>query len=229
MHSGSALALPLPRDHAKEGVVRSRTLGACNLSWCLLRYRTHQNVPPLVRGGGYYCRLRRASLLLHPALLCLAGALCTCLCWKALFRPVVFTCTLCVALVDSLVSQVGSSLAPSSFVPGGWVDLSSCYVRNGLLAGFCDSGLRLRFCTAFRIRLHSSCGYRLLVRSRLRGVFEHELLFHISLLGLRALFLIGPPFRLRSLSSCDHDVCRLDGCGFHLLAGRDCVPFSSAC
>ena len=50
MCSGSALALSLPRDHAKEGVVRSHTLGACNLSRCLLRYRTRQNVPPLVRG-----------------------------------------------------------------------------------------------------------------------------------------------------------------------------------
>ena len=148
---------------------------------------------------------------------------------EALFRPVVFTCTLCIALVDSLVSRVRSSLAPSYFVPGSWVDLSTCYVRNGLLAGFCDSGLRLRFCTAFRIRLHSSCGYRLLVRSRLRGVFEHKLLFHITLLGLRALFLTGPPFWLRSPSLCDHDVWRLDGCGFRLLAGRDCVPFSSAC
>ena len=46
---------------------------------------------------------------------------------------------------------------------------------------------------------------------------------------MRALFLTCPPFRLRSPSSCDHDVWRLDGCGFRLLAGRDRVPFSSAC
>ena len=157
-------------------------------------------------GGCYFCRLRRASLLLHPAQLRLVGALCSCLRWKALFRPVVFTCTLCVALVESLVSRVGPSLAPSFFVPGGWVDLSSCYVQNSLIVGFCDSSLRLRFCSAFRIHLRSSCGYRLLVRSRLRGVFGHELLFHISLLGLRALFLTVPPFRLRSPSLCDLDV-----------------------
>ena len=157
-------------------------------------------------GGCYFCRLRRASLLLHPTWLRLAGVLCSCLRWKALVRPVVFTCTLCVALVDSLVSRVGSSLAPSSFVLGCWVDPSSCYVRNGLIAGFCGSGLRLRFCTAFRIRFRSSCGYRRLVRSRLRGVFGHGLLFHISLLGLRALFLTGPPFRLQSPSLCAHDV-----------------------
>ena len=206
MCSGSALALSLPWNRAKEGVVRSRTLGACNLSRCLLRYRTRQNVPPLVRGGvisGGCEGLHYFFTLPYSAWRVL---FCSCLRWKALFRPVVFTCTLCVALVDSLVSRVGFSLAPSAFVPGGWVDLSSCYVRNGLLAGFCDSGHRLRFCTAFRIRLRSSCGYRLLVHSRLRGAFENKLLFHISLLGLRALFLTGPPFRLRSPSSCDHDV-----------------------
>ena len=144
-------------------------------------------------GGVLFLSVVKASLLLHPALLRLAGALCSCLRWKALFRPVVFMCTLCVALVDSLVSRVGSSLAqiPLSRRMGRALFVlrakrSSCV--------FCDSGLRLRFCTAFRIRLRSSCGYRLLIRSRLCGVFEHELLFHISLLGLRALFLTSPPF-----------------------------------
>ena len=62
--------------------------------------------------------------------------LCSCLHWKALFHPVIFTCTLCVALVDSLVSRVRSSLTSSTFVPGSWVVLSSCYVRNCLFVGF---------------------------------------------------------------------------------------------
>ena len=124
MHSGSALAISLPRDCAKEGVVRSRTLGACNLSLCLLRYRTRQIVPPLVcvcGGGGGGVVLSVGCERLH----CFfaspseeAGDLCSCLRWKALFRPVVFTCTLCVALVDSLASRVGSSLAPQFLCPG---------------------------------------------------------------------------------------------------------------
>ena len=49
--SGSALALSLPQDRVKEGVVRSCTLGACNLSRCLLQFRAHQIFPTLVRLG----------------------------------------------------------------------------------------------------------------------------------------------------------------------------------
>ena len=49
--SGSALALSLPRVRDNKGVVNSRTLGACNLSWCLLRFRARQICPTLVRVG----------------------------------------------------------------------------------------------------------------------------------------------------------------------------------
>ena len=154
--------MSLPQDRAKEGVVRSRTLGACNLSRSLLQCQARQNFPPLVRGGMFSvgCEELHASSARPPpphthththahtpAWQVLFGSW---LCWVGLFHPVVFTCTLCVAPVDSLVSQVGSSFAAGTFAPGGWVDLSLCYVRNYLLAGFCDSALRLRFCTAFR-------------------------------------------------------------------------------
>ena len=90
-------------------------------------------------GGHIFCRLQMASLLLAPPPPPKSAwrvLLCSCLHWKALFRPVIFTCTLCVALVDFLVSRVGSSLTSSTFVPGGWVVLSSCYVRNCLFVGF---------------------------------------------------------------------------------------------
>ena len=68
-----ALALSLPRDRDKEGVVRSRTLGACNFSWCLLRFRARQICPTLVQVG---CLLSVAgSFIASSALpLCLAGA-----------------------------------------------------------------------------------------------------------------------------------------------------------
>ena len=79
----------------------------------------------------------------------------------------------------TLVSRVASSLAAGAFFPGGWVDLSSCYMRNSLVAGFCDSGLRLRFCTTFRTRLRrveATVSSFILV-----SVVSswHELLFHI--------------------------------------------------
>ena len=176
MHSGSALALSLPWDRAK-GVVRSRTLGACNLSRCFLRYRARRNSPSRA-GWGWVFFVGCGGLHCFFAPPCSAWRVlfCSCLRWKALFRPVVFTCTLCVAFVDSLVSRVGSSLASSTFVPGGWVVLSSCYMRNCFIAGFCDSGLQ--FCTAFRTRL------RRVVATASSFVLDsvvsswHKLLFH---------------------------------------------------
>ena len=92
-------------------------------------------------GGHIFCQLQMASLLLcppppPPPQFAWRVLLCSCLHWKTLFHLVIFTCTLCVALVDSLVSRVGSSLTSSTFVPGSWVVLSSCYVRNCLFVGF---------------------------------------------------------------------------------------------
>ena len=95
--SESALALSLPRDCDKEGVVRSRTLGACNLqvSRCHHRFRDCQIFPALVRVG-CFLSVEGSFLLLRlrtrSAWQVLYGSW---LRWRDLFRPVVFTCALC--------------------------------------------------------------------------------------------------------------------------------------
>ena len=98
---------------------------------------------------------------------------CSCLRWKTLFRPVVFTCVLCVALVDSLASQVSSSLGPRR----------RCLCPGRLGRSLFVLCVKLSYCGVLRLEspapiLHrfsdsspSSWGYRLLVCSRLRGVF----------------------------------------------------------
>ena len=73
-HSGSALSLSLPWDRAKEGVVRSRTLGACNLSRCLLRFQARKNFLPLVRVGCFLSVAKSFFASSAPPPLCLAGA-----------------------------------------------------------------------------------------------------------------------------------------------------------
>ena len=93
--SGSALALSLPRDRDKEGVARSRTLGACNLSRCHHRFQGRQIFPALV-WVGCFLLVAGSFLLLHlptrSAWQVLFGSW---LRWRDLFLPVVFACALC--------------------------------------------------------------------------------------------------------------------------------------
>ena len=99
-----------------------------------------------------------------------------------------------VAFADSLVSRVGSSLATGAIVSGDAVDLSSWMVRNRLLDGVFDSGLGLQICTYIRMRLGRDGAHASSIVSCPRCIWS-KMLFHICLLGLKAMLWHCSPFR----------------------------------
>ena len=205
MCSGSALALSLPRDRAKERVVQSRTLGACNLSRCLLWYRTPPEFSsPCVGGGVFFCRLQRALLLLLPPPPCSAWWVLfgSCLRWNALFYPVVFMCPSpplppaplggvlfgflpsleCLVLPSRLHVHPMHGTCWLSGLPSRIFPRLQCLCPGRLGCSLFVLRAKLSYCGFLRFGspapiLHRfsvsspSCGNRLPVRSRLRGVF----------------------------------------------------------
>ena len=183
MHSGSALSLSLPRDSAKE--------------WVPLALATYLGVsfdigpariflPLWGWGGGHiFCRLQMALLLLVPPP---PPPPPTNLLSRCLYAPS-FTGKPCFAQSSSRAPYAWHLLtfwSPSRIFPHlqylcpGRLGSSLFVLRAKLsFCGFCNSGLQLRFCTAFRTHLRRVVATASLFVLNTVVSSWYELLFHI--------------------------------------------------
>ena len=145
--------MSLPRDRDKEGVVRSHTLGACNLSLCLLRFRARQVFPTLV-WIGCFLSVAGSFIVSSAHLLRLAGAFRLLASLERLAPPSrLHMHSLQWHLLTLWSTESDHPLLPVQlFRAVGWISLRG-WCGPVFLTGFFDSGLRLRFCTDVRTRL----------------------------------------------------------------------------
>ena len=116
-HSGSALALSLPRDRAKQGEVRSRTLEACTLPRYEHRFRCRQELPDFARVTNFSVGGGEISCYLYFPRSALTGAFGHLASLERLVLQSSSHGLPAVACADALVSRVGSSLATGTVVP----------------------------------------------------------------------------------------------------------------